>query len=109
MDHNRQHNGLLTLLEHWHLAIGAVIALLVMQAYAFFAHLNGTPWIWFCSVSFGLMFVGAGFITYAKFPVYRSGRFFTFGPKSVPPHLLRFYLWGWRTFLLGVALSLCLM
>jgi hypothetical protein len=109
MDYDRQHNGLLTFIEHWWLATGAVVILLAVQAFTFFTQLKGIPWIWFCNVSFGLMLVGAALIAYAKFPVYRSGRFFTLGLKSVPPHLQNFYLWGWRMFLVGVALSLCLM
>lgn len=71
--------------------------------------LGGTPWIWFFVVSFALMVVGSGLIGYAKFPVYRSGQFFTIGVKSVPEHLACYYRWGWRVFLFGVVLSLCLL
>jgi hypothetical protein len=44
---------------------------------------------------------GGGLIGCAKFPVYRSGRFFTFGAKSIPEHLAGYYSWGWRVFLFG--------
>ncbi len=55
------------------------------------------------------MNLGGFLIAYAKLPVYRSGRFFTFGLNSVPEHLRGFYRWGWRVFLFGVVLSLCLL
>ena len=36
-------------------------------------------------------------------------RFFTFGLKSIPQPFLGFYQWGWRVFLFGVVLGLCLL
>jgi hypothetical protein len=87
----------------------ALIAFLASQVLMFFMGLSGTPWIWFFAASFALMIFGGSLIGYAKFPVYRSGRFFTFGVKSVPEHLAGFYRWGWRVFLFGVVLGLCLL
>jgi hypothetical protein len=98
-----------TFLEHWPLLPVAVIAVLTSQVLMFFTRLSGTPWICFFVASFALMIVGGSLIAYAKFPVYRSGRFFTFGLKSVPEPLKGFYRWGWRVFLFGVVLSLCLL
>jgi hypothetical protein len=71
--------------------------------------LSGTPWVWFFLASFAFMILGGGLIAYAKLPVYRNGRFFTFGLNSVPESLRGFYRWGWRVFLFGVVLSLCLL
>ena len=87
----------------------AVIAILVSQMFTFFARLSGTLWIWFYVASLSLMIVGGGLISYAKFPIYRSGQFFTFGLRSVPKQLQRFYCWGWLVFLFAVGLSLCLL
>ena len=108
MDTKKGGNGLRTFFEHWNITFVAVVAGLTLRVLMFFTHLNGTPWICFFVASFALMFLGGGLIGYAKFPVFRSGRFFTFGLKSVPERLQRFYRWGWCVFLLGVGLSLCL-
>lgn len=109
MEHQSRSNGLRTFVEHWGLLLTAVIAVLGSQVLLFFTRLSGTPWIWFFVASFALMAAGGGLIVYAKLPVYRSGRFFRFGLKSVPEHLQRFYRWGWRVFLFGVVLALCLL
>ncbi len=49
--------------------------------------LRGAPWLWFFFVALVLLISNGGLIIYAKLPVYRSGRFFTLGLKSVPAHL----------------------
>ena len=108
MEHYPQSNGLQTFLEHWGMLLMAVLAVVASQVLMFFTRLTGAPWIWFFVVSFTLLLVGGGLIVYAKFPVYRSGRFFTFGLRSVPEHLAGYYRWGWRLFLFGIVLSLCL-
>ena len=109
MDYQKRNNGWLTFLEHWNIAIVAVLALVTSQLLGFFTGLKGAPWIWFFVASFVFLIFGGGLILYAKLPVYRSGRFFTFGLNSVPDHLRGFYRWGWRAFLLGVVLSLGLL
>ena len=109
MDHHRQSNGLLTFLEHWGFLLTAVVALLAWQLLMFFTRLTGAPWIYFFVASFALLIIGGCLIGYAKLPVYWCGRLFTFGVKSVPEHLSGFYRWGWRVFLFGVVLALCLL
>ena len=109
MDTHRQSNGLQTFLEHWGFLLTAIVAVLVLQVLMFFTPLTGAQWIWFFVASFALLTVSGCLIGYAKLPVYRSGRFFTFGVKSVPEQLRGFYRWGWRVFLFGVVLSLCLL
>jgi hypothetical protein len=108
MEHRRQSNGLETFLEHWGFFVVAVIAFLASQVLIFFMRLSDLPWICFFVAGFAFWILGGGLIGYAKFPVYRSGRFFTFGVKSVPERLVGYYRWGWRVFLFGVVLSLCL-
>ncbi len=96
-------------LEHWGMRLPALIAFIAVQVLMFFMNLNGTQWIYFFVASLGLQFSGGALIVYAKFPVYRSGRFFTFGARSVPQHLQGYYRWGWEVFLFGAVLGLCLL
>jgi len=109
METKRDSKGLRTFFEHWNIAFIAIVAVLTLQVLDFFTHLGGTPWIYFFVTSFALMILGGGLIGYAKPPVYRTGRFFTFGGKSVPERLRGFYRWGWGVFLFGVLLSLGLL
>jgi hypothetical protein len=112
MERRKQGNGLETILEHWGAGgflLIAVIGFVVSEASMFFTNLHGKPWIYLAVASLCLQVLGAALIFHAKLPLYRSGRFFTFGIKSIPPNLAGFYRWGWRVFLFGVALSLCLL
>ncbi len=109
MESQTKNNGWVTFLEHWGFLLMAILAAGISLALPFFYHLKGTPWIYFFIASSTLLISGAALILYAKIPVYRSGRFFTFGAKSIPESLRRIYRWGWRIFLIGVALSLCLL
>lgn len=109
METHKNSNGLETFLQNWWFALAAVFAYLISQVLEFFENLCGTPWICLCVAGFALMICGAGLIGYAKLPVYRSGRYFTFGLNSVPDGMRRFYLWGWRAFLFGVLLCVCLL
>jgi len=86
-----------------------VTVLIALVAGKLLTWLSGAPWVWFRAAAFALMVVGAGLIGYAKLPVYRSGRFFTLGLRSVPQQLLGYYRWGWRVFLFGVVLGLFLL
>jgi hypothetical protein len=95
--------------EHWQFLPIVIVAILVNEVFEYFSNLCGTPWICFFIASFTLMMLGATMIAFAKFPAYRSGRFFTFGIKTVPEKLAGHYKWGWRLFLFGVILSLCLL
>ena len=109
MDCRSKNNGWQTFLEHWGFLLGAVLAGITFEVMEFFVNLSGTPWRSFLTASFVLLFSGAALIFYAKLPFYRSGRFLTFGIKSVPERLTGHYRWGWRVFLFGVVLSLCLL
>jgi len=109
MEHRSQGNGLETFLEHWGFLLTALLTIAFCQVMMFFFNLSGRPWIYFFVASVILLISGAALIVYAKIPVYRSGRFFTFGIKSVPDSLAGYYRWGWRVFSFGVVLSLCLL
>jgi|GEM_PF-2104892 len=110
MERRKNGNGWETFFEHWGLFLPmTVIGITASMVLPFLGNMSGTRWICFFIASTVLLFLGAGLILYAKFPVNRSGRFFTFGVKSVPEHLAGFYRWGWRLFLVGVGLSLWLL
>jgi hypothetical protein len=112
METHRDSNGWQTFFENWWFMLLAIAILLTWQVMEFFENLCGVPWICFFVASFSLMICGSGLIGYAKLPAYRSGRFFTFGVNRFapgPPVMQRFYCWGWRVFLFGVLLSLCLL
>jgi hypothetical protein len=109
MEYHRETNGLKTFLENWWFLSVIVLAIVTSEVLSFFYNLSGMRWIYFFTGSQALLFIGAALILRAKIPVYRSGRFFTFGPKYIPENLAAYYRWGWRVFLFGVALSLCLL
>jgi len=109
MDTHRQSNGLQTFLEHWGFLLLSALVLLTAHGLMFFSQLTRSHWIALFATSCALMFAGGCLIGAAKIPVYRRGRFSTFGDKSAPEHLRRYYRWGWRLCLFGVALALCLL
>jgi len=74
-------------LEHWGMLVSVVAVLLATQVRLFFLNLTGRAWLCFLAGSFALMLSGAVLIVYAKISVCRSGRFFTFGVKSVSERL----------------------
>ena len=99
----------LKFLEHYGLLLNVLLIFVVVEVLLFFVSLTGTAWVCFLAGSFALMVAGGALIIYAKLPAYRSGHFFSFGVKSVPEHLARHYRWGWRVFLAGMVLGLCLL
>lgn len=109
MEYSRQGNGFQTFLEHWGLLLPAVVALLASQVLAFFARLTGTPWIWCYGIGLAVSAVGVALIFYAKLPLYRQRRFFTFGSRALPERRRPYYRWGYRCAAFAVALLLCLL
>jgi hypothetical protein len=109
MDYQKQKNGWQTFFEHWGFLLTALFIIAVSATFIFFLNLTGTSWIYCFAADMVILLSGAAMILYAKIPVYRSGHFFTFGIKSVPARLAGYYRWGWRVFLSGVLLSLCLL
>ena len=109
MEYRRETNGLRTFLEYWGFLSAVFTIIAGVTVYSFFISLRGEPWIHFFFLSQSLLILGTGLIFRAKVPVYRSGRFFTFGLKAIPKNAAGYYRWGWRVFLFGVGLSLCLL
>jgi hypothetical protein len=109
MEYQRNSNGLITFLEHWWLLLVAIVALLTSQLLTFFAGLTGVRWIWCYAVALAVAAVGVSLIFYAKIPLYRQWRFFTFGSGALPEGRRPFYRWGYRCVIFAVALLLCLL
>lgn len=107
MDTNRHSKGFQSFLEHWGFLVTPVAALGVSHLLLILARMTGMSRLLLFAVALSLLVTGACLIGYAKLPLYRSGRFFTIGAKSVPEPRRRFYRWGWRAILSGLVLSLC--
>lgn len=109
MNYQRQNNGLVTFLEHWWFLLVAVIAVLAAQLLTFFTRLTGARWIWCYAIGLVVAAIGVSLILYAKIPLYRQRRFFTFGSGALPESSRLFYRWGYRCVIFAVALLLCLL
>jgi len=108
MEYQCESNGWRTFWENFWLPVIALTAIVASLVLTFFSNLSDQPWIDLFIATMALLVSGAVLILYAKLPAYLSGRFFTFGLKSVPKRLAGFYRWGWCVFLSGVTLSLLL-
>src|SRR5687768_16176371 len=109
VDYRRDNNGRQTFLEHWAFALPVLLALGVAQFLTFFKGLTGAPWIW---SYVGALFVGAvsvGLLLYAKLPLYRQRRFFTFGARALPEQRRPFYRWAYRCAIFSVLLLAALL
>jgi hypothetical protein len=109
MDYDRRSNGLMTFLEHWWFLGIPFIGILASQLFAFFSRLTGTRWLWCYGVALVVAAVGVALIFYAKLPLYRQWRFFTFGSGALPESRRLPYRWGYRCVLFAVALLLGLL
>lgn len=85
-----------------------MVALLTTQLLDFFSKLKGATWIGFYFLGLFIATVGVSLVFYAKLPLYRQRRFFTFGTKPIPEHRRKFYRWGYWCVVLAAALLLCL-
>ena len=109
MDYQRQTNGWLTFFEHWWFLVVGLVVLITAKVITLFARLTGTPWIWFYGIGLAAATVGVTLIFYAKLPLYRQRRFFTFGSRALPEGRRAFYRWGYGCVIFAVALLLCLL
>jgi hypothetical protein len=109
MDYQRNSNGWQTFLEHWVCVLPLVLGLGVSTLLTFFTSLTGAPWIWSYAAALLIGAVSIGLLLYAKLPLYRQRRFFTFGPQALPEQRRPFYRRAYVCAVLSVALLACLL
>src|ERR1035437_6958326 len=93
----------------WGLLTIAAVGIVTTWVLNFFTRLTGMPWICCYFIGTGVAALGASLIFYAKLPLYRQRRFFTFGPKALPKQRRPFYRWGYTCAFLGALLLACLL
>jgi hypothetical protein len=84
-----------------------VLGIPILAAMIFFSWLlsvHGTTWICAAAASFGIGVLGATLLFLAKLPLYRQGRFFTFGIGALPESSHGLYRWGCRCSIAGCIL-----
>jgi hypothetical protein len=108
MEYRSKNNGWRTFSEHWGFLTVVVVAVLTSQVLDFFTRLSGEPWICFYSIALAIASFGVALIFYAKLPLYRQRRFFTFGSGSLPERRRSFYRWGYGCAVFAVVLLFCL-
>jgi hypothetical protein len=111
---NRKHNEWIwPPADQWLMVWGGFVLLLVMvltsELFRFFSRLTGGPWIWCYFIGLAVATLGVSLLFYAKLPLYRQRRFFTFGNRALPARRRPYYRWGYRCILIGVALLGCLL
>ena len=70
---------------------------------------RGTPWVVAYAGAVLLVAVGAAKMFFVKLPIYRQGRFFTFGPQSLPASSLPLYWGAVKIIIVGVVAALFLL
>jgi hypothetical protein len=88
-------------------ALGGPVAVIGILA-SLLLSLPGPAWLCAAGTSFCVAVLGAILLFIAKLPLYRQGRFFTFGIKTLPASSHRAYRWGCRCSVLGILAMLLL-
>lgn len=105
METHRQSNGFQTFLEHWGMSlIPAVVALITSQVLAFFTQLTGMTWNWCYAIAASTGAAAVCLLFFAKLPLYRQRRFYTFGVRALPGRRRPFYRWGYRCAVFSILL-----
>jgi hypothetical protein len=84
-------------------ALGIPI-LVTVTFFSWLLSVHGPTWICAAAASFGIAVVGSGLLFLAKLPLYRQGRFFTFGIGAPPESSRGLYRWGCRCSVVGCTL-----
>lgn len=108
MEYRSKNNGWRTFSEHWGYLNILVVVVLTSEILGFLTRLNGAPWIWLYGIALTIALFGIVMIFYSKIPLYRQGRFLTFGSRALPEGRRSFYLWGYRCALFAILLLLSL-
>ena len=82
--------------------------LITLTFFSWLLSVHGTTWICAAAASFGIAAFGAALLFFAKLPLYRQGRFFTFGIEVLPESSHGFYRWGCRCSFAGCILMFLL-
>jgi hypothetical protein len=93
----------------WAIMLMAILGMTGSCLLSFFSGLTGTSWIWFYFIAMIFGASGVALIFWAKLPLYRLGRFFTFGAAALPVERRSFYRWGFCFAIFSVALLACLL
>ena len=93
----------------WGMLMMVVPLALISQLFPVFSRLGGAPWMWAYFAGLVIGGLGISLIFYAKVPLYRQRRFFTFGSRALPEKRRPFYRWGYGCVVLAVILLLCLL
>ena len=93
----------------WGLLTIAIVAMVITWILNFFTGLTGIPWVCCYFIGIGVAVLGAALIFYAKLPLYRERRFFTFGPRALPEQRRPYYRSGYTFAVLGAVLLACLL
>ena len=89
----------------------AVLGIPILISVIFFSwvlSVHGTTWICAAAASFAIAVLGAALLFLAKLPLYRQGRFFTFGIEVLPESSHGLYRWGCRCSIAGCLLMFVL-
>jgi len=85
------------------LAIGCVVSAFILPA----LHGRGLG-IWFrLSLLTGVLAIGL--LAYARFPLYRQGKFLSLGPQELPQQRIPAYRWAWRLVVFTICLQVFLL
>src|ERR1041384_7688497 len=73
------------------------------------SRLTDTRWISCYFTALAVASFGIGLLVYAKLPLYRQHRFFTFGARALPEPRRPFYRWGYACVIFSAILLLILL
>lgn len=104
METRRQSNGLTTLAEHLGV-LGTCVAVGIVSKLLITLLSRAEQCL---AVALLVAGIGVGLIFFAKLPLYRQRRFFTFGSGVLPPGSRPFYRWGYGCVTLAATLLLWL-
>src|SRR5579864_8137997 len=85
-------------------AILGIPLLVTLTFFSWLLSVHGTTWIFAAAASLGIAVIGAALLFLAKLPLYRQGRFFTFGIEVLPESSHGLYRWGCRLSIAGCVL-----
>lgn len=89
--------------------LGMPVVMLISMVTMRILSLREWPWVYAMGSALALSVMGAGCLLVAKWPLYRAGRFFSFGTRGLPVSSVRFYRVGWGLSGAGMVLAVLLL